>query len=289
MSLLDPQTLRYIEANEAVARLLGSTGGSAQRFADGEISRASTGRTALYREGAGTIKSVLTKAAFASSGWSAALMEQSYHSTSWRRQSLSTDAPCFPLFIAIFPHRSSQKAKSVNSTHRLKSESPSVRSNSRDPKKSFGHCSRAPVRPFFYMTKMEFWRRIRVGCDFWAIPIWTMWLGNAPSSCRANSARRRARRGAGEKAPRRRAGPRECAIRMDGIALRRHSGTDGSGSYTHPARRPAAFSSVLQRYHSAQARRGRIAPERGAPARERGALQNSLLRKPLEHDDFAVK
>ena len=32
-----------------------------------------------------------------------------------------------------------------------------------------------------------------------------------------------------------------------------------------------------------------IARERGAAARERGALQDSLSRKPFEHHDFAVE
>src|SRR5208282_3625556 len=93
-----------------------------------------------------------------------------------------TDFDIRPHDIAEAVRASGRKARSAGSTHHSRNESPSARSNSHDPKKSFAHCSKVPVRRFFYMTKMGFWRRIRVGCNFWAIRIWTMSWANAPSN-----------------------------------------------------------------------------------------------------------
>ena len=271
MSLLDPQTLRYMEANEAVVKLLGAPNREALRNASPTErfpERQPDGRLSIEKARA-LIEIVLDQGSLRFE-W----LVRRFDGTELPLDIVATAVPFDGRTLLSLVYREVSTQKRAESEIRQLNASLQKRVAERTIKLAR---SEEKFRALFEGTRQAVFLYDENGI-LEANQSWLRLLGYSslnevvgkrPVELAAPiQPVRRARRGIGKKAPYRRTGSRQFAIRMAGITPRRDQGTDGSVSYTHPAGRPAALSSVLQRYHRAQERRGRIARERGASARE---------------------
>ena len=209
MSLLDPQTLRYIEVNEAVARLLGAPNREALRNASPTErfpERQPDGQLSIEKARA------LIKVALDQGSLRFEWLVRRFDGTELPLDIVATAVPFDGRTLLSLAYRDISTQKHAESEIRQLNASLEKRVAERTielsrSEEKFRALFEGTSQAVFCMTKPgRLWKPIRVGYDSWAIPVWRMFLVNTLRTLRTDSAFRRKGRGAGKKAHRERVG-----------------------------------------------------------------------------------